>query len=89
MNEEKVEHEEKVEEQKTEKEDIKMKTVKIEGMSCMHCVGRVQKALEALEGTVSVSVELNSGLAKYEGSASDEAIKSAVEDAGYEVTEIK
>ena len=65
------------------------KTVKIKGMSCAHCSGRVQQALAALEGTQSVSVDHKSGKAKYVGSASDEAIAAAVEGAGYTVVKIQ
>ena len=88
VSEEKTENEIKTE-KINQKENIKMKTVKIEGMSCMHCAGRVQKALEALEGTESVKVDLDKGIAEYEGTASEEAIRKAVEDAGYEVTKVE
>lgn len=71
-----------------ENEEIKyimeagMRTFEIKGMMCMHCVGRVQKALEGL-GLKAV-VDLNSGIAKVEGDATDEQIVAAVKDAGYE-----
>lgn len=72
------------------KENSKMnKTIYISGMSCGHCSARVQKALAALEGTQSVTVDHVSGKAQYAGAASDAQLKAAVEDAGYEVTEIE
>lgn len=63
------------------------KTITIEGMMCMHCAGRVEKALNALEG-VSASVDLAGKTATVTGEASDEALRKAVEDAGYTVTSI-
>ena len=63
------------------------KTLKIEGMMCMHCSGRVQKALEALEGVESAQVSHESGTAVVTLSkpVADDVLKKAVTDAGYEV----
>ncbi len=61
--------------------------LKIEGMMCAHCTGRVQKALEQTAGVVSVTVDLESGTATVKG-GEPEALKAAVIDAGYEVTGI-
>ena len=45
-------------------DDAKNKvTLKVEGMSCGHCVGRVQKALAEAPGVFEVSVDLDSGTA--------------------------
>lgn len=72
-----------------EKGDQTMKkTVKIEGMMCMHCVKAVEKALSAVEGVTAVSVSLEDKQAVVEGSAAEDALKAAVVDAGYEVTGI-
>lgn len=57
----------------------------IDGMSCEHCVARVQKALEAAEGVTNVTVTLEPGRATIEGAALDpEAVVAIVEDCGYE-----
>ena len=70
------------------KEDTAMKkTITIKGMMCAHCVSHVEKALTALG--VQADVDLASGTAVVTGNASDEALKKAVADAGYEVVEIK
>ncbi len=63
------------------------KTLKIEGMMCMHCSGRVQKALEAIDGVASASVSHETGTAvvTLTGNVSDDVLKKAVTDAGYEV----
>ena len=64
------------------------KTVKIEGMMCAHCSGRVEKALNDLPG-VTATVDLAAGTASVQGDVSDEAITKAVTDAGYQVTGIQ
>ena len=62
--------------------------LKIEGMMCMHCVGRVEKALKAVEGVESVDVSLEEKSAVVTGGR-EEALKAAVAEAGYEVTGVE
>lgn len=66
------------------------KTVKIEGMMCMHCAKAVEKALSAVEGVTGVSVSLEEKQAVVDGTDAlqEEALKAAVVEAGYEVTGI-
>lgn len=73
------------------KEERKMKKLMtIEGMSCMHCKARVEKVLNALPG-VSAEVDLAAKQATVTLGAevSNEALKAAVEDAGYDVIAIE
>ena len=77
---------------KKEKENITMtKTIKINGMMCSHCTGRVGEVLNTIDG-VSAEVSLDNGgqavvtLAK---DVSDDVLKKAVVDAGYEVVGIE
>lgn len=67
------------------------KTMKIEGMMCPHCEGRVKKTLEALDGVTEAVVSHTAGTAVVTMSApvADDVLKKAVEDQGYPVTEIK
>jgi copper ion binding protein len=62
-------------------------TLKIEGMSCDHCVKHIAGALEALKGVTSVKVSLKNKNAELEHSdqVTVEAMKAAVTEAGYEV----
>ncbi|MDR2176785.1 MAG: copper ion binding protein [Treponema sp.] len=62
-------------------------TLKIEGMSCDHCVKHVTKALEELSGVKSaaVSLEEKSAVVDHEDAVTLAAMKAAVEEAGYEV----
>ncbi len=74
------------------KEEKKMtKTMIVEGMSCGHCTGRVQKALEAVEGVASVEMSLEEKSARIvlNKEVPEEELKNAVTEAGYEVVEIK
>lgn len=66
------------------------KTLKIEGMSCMHCIGAVTKTIKALGGVSDVAVDLENKLATVEitGTVTDEMLRAAVDEAGYEVFEI-
>lgn len=66
------------------------KQINIEGMSCMHCVMRVEKALKGLEGVKTVSVDLGkkNAVVEMDSEVMDTILKEAVEDAGYDVTEI-
>jgi copper chaperone len=66
-----------------------MKSIKIKGMSCQHCVMAVTKALSALDGIKDVNVDLKSGMATYEEikAVAPEVITAAVKKAGYEVAE--
>ncbi len=67
------------------------KTMIIEGMMCAHCTGRVQKALEAVEGVESVvmSLEEKSAVLTLSSQVEEETLKAAVAEAGYEVTQIR
>ena len=60
-----------------------MKTYNVTGMTCAACSSRVEKAVNALEGIDSCSVSLLTNSMTVEGTATDEAIISAIEKAGY------
>ncbi len=64
------------------------KTMKIEGMMCAHCSGRVEKALNDLPG-VTAAVNLEAGTASVTGDAPDDVLTKAVTDAGYKVVSIQ
>lgn len=64
------------------------KKILIEGMMCEHCVGHVKEALTALEGSSNVEVNLEGKYATVDTDASDEKIKEAIEEEGYDVVSI-
>ncbi len=57
----------------------------VEGMSCNHCRGSVERTIAALPGVESVTVDLATKRAEITGSAEFPVIKSAVEALGFEV----
>ena len=76
----------------TEKETKTMeKTLKIEGMMCGHCEMHVKKALEALDGVKKTEVSHKTGTAvvTLAKEISDDVLKKAVADQGYQVTDIQ
>ena len=66
------------------------KELMIEGMMCQNCVKHVTHALEGIPGASHVQVSLEDKKATVEvpESVTDETLKAAVTEAGYEVTEI-
>ena len=73
----------------TKESSIMTKTISIEGMMCQHCVKHVTDALNKLDGvTAAVSLENKNAVCEITGNVTDEQLKAAVTDAGYEVTGI-
>lgn len=68
-------------------QNVMEKKVIIEGMMCQHCRAHVDKALNAIPGAAA-TVNLDSKTATVSGDVSDEAIRAAVEEAGYQVASI-
>lgn len=65
------------------------KTLTIEGMMCPHCSGRVEKALNDIEGvTASVNLEAGTAAVTCPDGFDTAVLTKAVEDAGYTVTKV-
>ncbi|MBZ9685347.1 cation transporter [Clostridium estertheticum] len=66
------------------------KKIYIDGMSCSHCVSHVKEALLDI-GAMKVKVDLEEkfATAEFDDEISDSEITEAIEDVGYEVTEIE
>lgn len=60
----------------------------VTGMTCSHCENAVRQEVEPLTGVQSVEVDASSGALRITvpdaGSVTDEAVLSAVEEAGFE-----
>lgn len=67
------------------------KTISIEGMMCMHCVKHVNEALSKVDGVslVEVSLENKNAIVTLTSPVDDSILKAAVENVGYDVTEIR
>ena len=77
--------------QNRKEEKIMEKTMHIEGMMCPHCSGRVKQTLEEMAEVASavVSHETGTAVVTLVAEVSDDALKAAVEGAGYKVTGIE
>ncbi|AAZ54989.1 heavy-metal-associated domain-containing protein [Thermobifida fusca] len=62
-------------------------TITVTGMTCGHCVSSVKEEISELPGVTDVRVDLESGRVEIDSTAplSDEQIRAAVAEAGYEV----
>ena len=67
-------------------EGIDHRTYTVSGMTCGHCVLSVEEEVSEIAGVESVTVDLDSGRLEVGGTAlSDDAVRAAVAEAGYEV----
>lgn len=66
---------------------MKKVTLNVSGMTCGHCEKAVKGALLAVEGVENVDVELKTGKVEVqaEDKVSEQALKNAVEEQGYDV----
>jgi copper chaperone len=61
-------------------------TLRVEGMSCGHCVNAIEGTLKKLGATATVDLTKKSVLVAYdESKLSVDAIKEAIEEQGYDV----
>lgn len=61
------------------------KILKIEGMTCNHCVMNVEKAIKSVNGVEKVEISLNEKIAKINGDFDIEEVKKNIESVGYRV----
>ncbi len=67
------------------------KTLKVEGMMCMHCEARVKKALEAVPGVTEAVADHTAGTAvvTLDTPVADEALRAAVEAQDFKILGIE
>ncbi|RJR15771.1 MAG: copper chaperone [Nitrospiraceae bacterium] len=62
-------------------------TIKIEGMSCQHCVMSVKKGVDSIDGVTSSNVVIGSARVVYDSAKTNaDVIAAAVRKAGYKTT---
>ena len=64
-------------------------TVRINGMSCSHCVRAVFTALGGVSGVQRADVSIGQAVIEHDGSVTQDAIREAISIAGYEVAEFR
>ena len=55
----------------------------VEGMTCGHCVRSITRAIQSVETSAEVNVDLERGIVAIEGRIGPEAAKAAIEARGY------
>ncbi|MBW3659995.1 MAG: copper ion binding protein [Actinobacteria bacterium] len=61
------------------------RTYSVPEISCGHCKASIEGEVGKLDDVSSVNVDIDRKTVTVEGDASDEAIKAAIDEAGYEV----
>jgi copper chaperone len=69
--------------------DTHTETYAVRGMTCAHCVASVTEELQELDGVIDVRVELTTGtvIVRSRDPLRDDAVRDAVEEAGYRLAE--
>ncbi|MGH8990945.1 MAG: heavy-metal-associated domain-containing protein [Acidimicrobiia bacterium] len=57
----------------------------VPGISCGHCKAAIEAEVGKLDGVERVEVDVGARTVRVEGAAADEAVRAAVDEAGYEV----
>lgn len=67
------------------------KKLSIEGMTCAHCVGHVEEALNELDGVISAKADLEgkNAVVELNQDITDDILKEAIEEVGYEVIDVQ
>ena len=63
-----------------------MKTYTVPGVHCDHCVHAITTEVSAVPGVRDVRVDLAAKTVTVEGDAADDAVRAAIDEAGYEVS---
>ncbi|MDB5758520.1 MAG: copper chaperone [Burkholderia sp.] len=63
-----------------------MYELQVEGMSCGGCVRSVTKSVQSVDSNARVDVDLPTKKVRVDTQASLEAVKTAISEAGYDVT---
>ena len=60
-------------------------TYTVTGMTCSHCTASVTEEVSELPGVTAVHVELETGRLTVDGDTTDDAVRAAVQEAGYQL----
>ncbi|MCB0996375.1 MAG: heavy-metal-associated domain-containing protein [Acidimicrobiales bacterium] len=64
------------------------RTYTVPGMSCDHCRHAIETEVTKLAGVDTVGVDLEQKLVRVEGDASEADVRTAIDEAGYDVTSV-
>ncbi len=60
-------------------------TYNVPDISCDHCVQAITGAVSPLDGVESVDVSIDAKTVTVEGTFDDDAVRDAIDDAGYDI----
>jgi copper chaperone CopZ len=63
-------------------------TYSVPGISCDACRNAIERAVGKLPGVTRIAVDVPGKLVRVRGEVSDDAIRAAIDEAGYEVAGI-
>ncbi|EDZ99037.1 Heavy metal transport/detoxification protein [Burkholderia sp. H160] len=61
----------------------------VEGMNCQHCVNAVTNAIREHDAAAQVQVDLATGRVVVDSAQTVDALKGAIDEAGYTVTSVR
>ncbi|MDR5834219.1 heavy-metal-associated domain-containing protein [Caballeronia sp. LZ034LL] len=65
-----------------------MTEFEVQGMSCQHCVGAVTRSIKEIDPQAQVRVDLERGRVAVDSAQSADALKDAIDEAGYTVVSV-
>jgi copper chaperone len=65
------------------------KTYEVPGISCGHCKAAIEGELGGLTGVDTVAVDIDGRTVTVEGTATEEAVRAAIDTAGYDVAGVR
>lgn len=60
-------------------------TYSVPDISCDHCKAAIESEVSGVEGVLGVTVDVAAKTVTVEGTAADDALRAAIDEAGYEV----
>ncbi|EQA45687.1 heavy metal-associated domain protein [Leptospira broomii serovar Hurstbridge str. 5399] len=66
-----------------------MRELKIDGMTCDHCVSTVKKAIQKMDPNAKIEIDLKTGIAKIESGSSEDDLSKAIREEGYTIVSVK
>ena len=64
---------------------VTTRTYSVPAISCEHCVNAISGEVGKVPGVASVTVDLETKQVTVEGDTTDEAVRAAIDEAGYDV----
>lgn len=65
-----------------------VRTYKVPGISCDNCKRAIEGDLATLEGVTTATVDVAARTVRVDGDASEEAVRAAIDETGYEVVSV-